>query len=55
MSLNVYARKYSHPRRVTARSSVVKRYVYRDGKLTEIALTEKLTNRPADRPSRIRK
>lgn len=55
MSLNVYARKYSHPRRVTPRSSVVKRYVYRDGKMVEIPLTEKLTNRPADRASRIRK
>lgn len=37
--MNVYARKYSHPRRVTPRSSVTKRYAYRDGKLTEIPLT----------------
>jgi len=55
MSLNVYVNKYSHPRRVNPRSSVVKRYVTRNGKLVEIPLTEKLTNRPADRPSRIRK
>lgn len=37
--MNTYVRKYSHPHRVTPRSSVTKRYVYRDGKLVEISLT----------------
>ena len=53
--MNVYARKYSHPRRVTPHSSVTKRYVYRDGKVVEIPLTEKLTNRPRERAGRARK
>lgn len=52
--MNAYVPKYSHPRRVTPHSSVTKRYAYRGGKLVEIPLTEKLTNRPS-RASRIRK
>ena len=55
MSLNVYVPKYSHPRRVNPHSSVVKRYATRNGKLVEISLTEKLTSRPKERASRIRK
>jgi len=53
--MNVYVRKYDKPTMHTPRSSVVKRYVYREGKVSEIPLTEKLTNRPKDRASRARK
>ena len=53
--MNVFVNKYGHPRRVTPHSSVTKRFVYRDGKLVEIPLTEKLTNRPRERAGRARK
>lgn len=57
MSLNVYARTYSYPRRVLKSSSVVKRYVYdRDTKkVVQVPLTQTLKERQAERASRIRK
>lgn len=43
--MNFIVKKYSHPHRVTPHSSVTKRYVYRGGKMVEVPLTEKLTDR----------
>lgn len=47
MSLNVYGRKYSHPRRVSPTSTTVKRYVYDEAqkKVVEIPLSKPLTRR----------
>jgi hypothetical protein len=57
MSLNVYARTYSHPRRVLKSSSVVKRYVYdtQTKRVVQVPLTQTLKERQAERASRIRK
>lgn len=56
MSLNVYARTYSHPRRVLKTSSTVKRFVYDPDqkKCVEVPLTQTLKERQAERRSRIR-
>ena len=56
MSLNVYARTYSHPRRVLKTSTTVKRFVYDPDqkKCVEVPLTQTLKERQAERRSRIR-